>query len=104
MIRDIDIKVQGSAPDGIAVETHICETEEKQKRECERLIKEFKKGGLRSDQIVIQSPFRQESTNSSFSAIKKTGGFPVVTDIKKWKDGMVFCSQPSEALKDLRRM
>jgi len=82
-IRNMDIQVQDSAPTGMDVEMFICESEEEQKKKCESILKEIKKGGLRSDQIVIQSPFREPTLFSS----NKIAGFTIVRDIQKWKDG-----------------
>jgi len=86
-IRGIDIKVHRAAPEGADVEMYVCVSAEEQKRECERLVKKFRKGGLKCERIVIQSPFRLDNAGSSFSSLERIGGFPIVADIRKWRDG-----------------
>ena len=86
-VRGIDIEVHRAAPEGVDVETYVCESAEEQKRECERLVKKFRKGGLGCERIVIQSPFRLDNAGSSFSSLDRIGGFPIVTDIREWRDG-----------------
>jgi DNA helicase IV len=50
-------------------------------------LKDLKKSGVKADQIVIQSPYRRDSAGSSFKAKDKIGGYPIVTDINKWRSG-----------------
>ncbi|MFH2122759.1 MAG: NERD domain-containing protein [Pseudomonadota bacterium] len=86
-IREIDIVVHDAAPTGIKVDAYVCENAEEQRRKCESLLAGLRKGGLEPGQIVLQSPYRQENPDSSFSSITKIGGFPIVTDSRKWREG-----------------
>lgn len=87
LIREIEIKIHDAAPSGIKVEAYVCETAVEQKRKCESILKEMDKGGLKSSQIVIQSPLRLDNPDSSFSATAQIGRFPLVTDVRKWQEG-----------------
>ena len=86
-IKNADIQIHKMAPEGKRVRTNVCSDTEKQYRQCESCLKELRKGGLAARQIVIQSPFRKNSQTSSFKAHEKIAGFPIVTDMRKWRSG-----------------
>ena len=91
-IRNADIEIHITAPEGKKVRTHVCHDTEQQFRKCESVLKELRKGGLKPEQIVIQSPFRKSGQSSSFKSHGKIAGFPIVTDTRKWRlgEGVLF--------------
>jgi len=86
-IRNADIEIHITAPEGKKVRTHVGHDTRKQFRKCESVLKELRKGGLKPEQIVIQSPFRKSGQSSSFKSHGKIAGFPIVTDTRRWRFG-----------------
>jgi len=86
-IRNIEITVHQAAPEGKKVIVRECPTPENQRRVCDEIFKDLKKGGLSPNQIVIQSPYRSDNKSSSFLGMQKIGGYPVVTSIDEWRAG-----------------